>query len=55
MIKLTLNLDDLIVDTNPLGPLAPVDPFLLRRPTTTANTQEPGCTQDPVCPTAHPC
>ena len=49
MLKLTLNLEDLVVDTNPLGPLAPDDPLLLRRPTTGMNTNEPGCTLPELC------
>ncbi len=50
MIKLTLDLDDLMVDTHPLGPIPPLDGGLMARTTTGANTNEPGCTQDPVCP-----
>jgi hypothetical protein len=49
MIKITLDLDDLMVDTHPLGPIPPLDSGLFARTQTGMNTNEPGCTLPELC------
>ena len=46
MPKLTLDLEHIRVETFSTGSSEPVE---RARPTTTANTQEPGCTSPTMC------